>query len=326
MATRSRTFRWRGLGVRVEVPEGFAARLRGRGTAKKSRGRLPDVEFMLPKPALRLRGRDAVHALDLFRVPPGHEPPSWTPRLRSIPPGTEALAARVSEIVWYHSIELPGGLTTPGVWDHRPLVPHYGFPADMTGMTAIDVATFDGFWAFEMERRGAKVVALDIDTMSQADFPVAAREQIREEGVDVVLGRGFDLAREVLGSSVEKIKSTVYELAPERTGTFDYVHMGDLLVHLERPLEALRRVRSVTKRRAHIVDVFYPELSDPERQLLQYEGGWDGLIWWRPSLETLAQLVLDAGFRSVGLHTVYRIPLEFSADVQPWRAVLIAEV
>jgi tRNA (mo5U34)-methyltransferase len=321
----NRTFRWRGFGLSVDIPERIATRLRSRAPSRDG-GAIPAIELMLPKPPLHLRQRDAVHALDLFRVPPGHEPPSWTPRIKTIPPGTEALAAEVSDIVWYHSIELPGGLVTPGEWDHRHLVPHYGFPDDMSGMTAIDVATFDGFWAFEMERRGARVTALDIDRMSQADFPAAAREQMRHEGVDVVLGRGFDLARRALGSTVEKIKSTVYELSPERAGMFDYVHMGDLLVHLERPLDALKSVRSVTKRRAHIVDVFYQELSQPGRQLLQYEGGWGGLIWWRPSLETLAQLVLDAGFRTVELHAVYRIPMTYSREVQPWRAVLLADV
>lgn len=31
------------------------------------------------------------------------------------------------------------------------------------GMCALNVGTWDGFWAFEMERRGAEVVALNLD-------------------------------------------------------------------------------------------------------------------------------------------------------------------
>ncbi len=39
-------------------------------------------------------------------------------------------------------------------------------------MRALDVATFDGFWAFEMERRGAsEIVAIDLDCADKLDLP-----------------------------------------------------------------------------------------------------------------------------------------------------------
>ena len=43
---------------------------------------------------------------------------------------------------------------TEGMFDLRPVVDRYGLPARMDGMRALDVGTWDGFWAFEMERRG----------------------------------------------------------------------------------------------------------------------------------------------------------------------------
>ena len=42
------------------------------------------------------------------------------------------------------------------MFDLRDYVDHYGLPERMDGMRALDVGTWDGFWAFEMERRGAR--------------------------------------------------------------------------------------------------------------------------------------------------------------------------
>jgi tRNA (mo5U34)-methyltransferase len=217
-------------------------------------------------------------------------------------------------------------VVTPGEYDHRPLVPHYGFPEDMHGMRALDVATFDGFWAFEMERRGATVTAVDIARISQADFPPPAREQMRAEGVEIELGKGFALAKEALGSKVERVVSNVYDLDPATLGTFDVVHVGDLLIHLERPLDALRKIRSVTEKTAYLTEVYLPELSDPDHLLVEYYGGWEALIWSRPSIEALAQMIVDAGFGDVEVKTVYRMAQTFDPNPSPWRAVLVARV
>ena len=62
-------------------------------------------------------------------------------------------------------------------------------------MRVLDVGTFEGFWAFELERRGAEVVALDVDRIQQLDWPPRLRPA--EDGRR---GEGFELAREALGS------------------------------------------------------------------------------------------------------------------------------
>ena len=54
---------------------------------------------------------------------------------------------------WYHKIELPGGVVTPG-W--APLnADSYGIPADMSGLRVLDVGAWDGYWTFEALKRGA---------------------------------------------------------------------------------------------------------------------------------------------------------------------------
>ena len=76
----------------------------------------------------------------------------------------------------------------------------------MRGKRCLDVATYDGFLAFEMERRGAaEVVATDI--LDHEDWDWLPRERAgglaylkQEAGTK---GRGFEIAAEALGSSVE---------------------------------------------------------------------------------------------------------------------------
>src|SRR5437016_1983956 len=59
----------------------------------------------------------------------------------------------------------------------------------MDGMRALDVGTWDGFWAFEMERRGADVLALDLDDPQDLDWPPRRRPPV---GATERRGEGFE--------------------------------------------------------------------------------------------------------------------------------------
>jgi tRNA (mo5U34)-methyltransferase len=276
-----------------------------------------------PQP-VQVKHRDPARALDFFRLPPGSQPPTWAPKLTAPPGADPALVAEVDRLPWYHTIELPGGIVTPGMYDQRRLLPHYGIPADLTGKRVLDIATFDGFWAFEFERRGGTVTAVDIDSARLFDLPPQAEEQRLQEGSDIRLGETFALVKRVLGSQVDRVVSSVYDLDPASLGTFDMVHMGDLLLHLERPLEALRRVRALTAGFALLCDVYEPDLEDAGgRALVNYLGGWEDITWWRPSLTALCQMVIDAGFADVRVHTTYRMATTWDTTGY-WRAVLVA--
>ena len=119
---------------------------------------------------------------------------------------------------WYHTIELAPGVVTPGYFDHRAIAAEIPFPS-LTGKRCLDVGTYDGFWAFEMERRGAaEVVAADVIDPSRWDWPPGSDDAVvREMEANKEGNRGFALAREVLASKVELIDRSIYELDPERT-------------------------------------------------------------------------------------------------------------
>src|SRR3954454_3980928 len=108
------------------------------------------------------------------------------------------LAERIRAQKWYHTLELGNGLVTDGWFDMRPYVEHYGLPKRMDGMRVLDCGTWDGFWAFEMERRGAEVVALDVDHEWEYDSPPRRRPN-PAEFPDTFRGDGFELAKEALG-------------------------------------------------------------------------------------------------------------------------------
>jgi len=251
----------------------------------------------------------------------------WYPDGWGGPPSieTDDPEKSVSKVHWYHTIELPGGVVTPGFYDHRPLVPHYGLPDDLTGKLALDVGVWDGFWSFELERRGAEVTAVDLDRLSRVDLPPAARQAVIDANLDQPFGAGFKLAHRALGSKVRRVVGSVYDLDPAELGTFDFVHFADVSLHLERPLEAFRKIRSVTHGTAMIVDAVHLDLDDDTgRRLTEYLGGWSDVIWWTPSLNTFAQMVLDAGFSDVRVQRVYRLNPRVGPGPGMWRAIVIA--
>ncbi len=313
-----RTWNRGDFSVTVQVPRSivsFGRRLRGRSAEEFT----PALDFASELPQLELIDRDIDQTLSWFV---SDEQVQNKPRHHAGPEAGE-LAEKVANNHWYHSIELPGGIVTPGEYDHRPLVPRYHIPASLAGQRVLDIATFDGFWAFEFERRGGDVTALDIPRFSDLDHPPGVRDRLLERGLDHTTGTGFRIAADALGSKVNRIESNIYNLNPDDFGMFDYVHTGDVLLHIREPLRALERIRSVTKGTAHIVDCIDRTVEGSgRRHHMQYLGGWHAITWWAMSVHTLAQMVIDAGFSKVELLEIFRLDLAFGRG--PWRAILRA--
>jgi tRNA (mo5U34)-methyltransferase len=163
-----------------------------------------------------------------------------------------ALADKANELSWYHTIDLGEGVVTPGFFDTRATVQHVPLPDSLAGKRCLDVGTWDGFWAFELERRGAEsVTAVDIEDADRWDWPPQSRigaanaDRLRYLAEFKSGGRSFALARDALGSRVERVDCSIYELSPDRVGTFDFAFLGSLLLHLRDPVGALAALRSV---------------------------------------------------------------------------------
>jgi tRNA (mo5U34)-methyltransferase len=204
---------------------------------------------------------------------------------------------------WYHSIELDEGHVTPGWFDLRPFVKHYGLPDDMTGMRALDVGTWDGFWAFEMERRGAEVIALDLDHERDLDWPPRRRPEVWSEERR---GDGFRLAKEILGSSVEWVDLSIYHATPEELGRFDLVFCGSVLLHLRDQLLALERIANLCSWRFISAEEYDRLSSLIPFAVSRYRADRDkAVVYWLPSIQTWKRMLWTAGFDRIERHSKF---------------------
>jgi tRNA (mo5U34)-methyltransferase len=194
----------------------------------------------------------------------------------------EHLRAQVAERDWYHTLELAPGVVTPGWFDTRRVVRELPLPQSLAGKRCLDVGTFDGFWAFELERRGAaEVVAIDLLDHARADWPPNTRpETVAAIAAHKRGGGGFELASERLGSSVLRRELSVYDVAPETLGRFDFIYMGSLLLHLRDPVRALDRLRQVCDGELLVVDTIdlLLTLMFPRRPVASLD--MQGRPWW----------------------------------------------
>jgi tRNA (mo5U34)-methyltransferase len=221
------------------------------------------------------------------------------------------LADEVAALEWYHTLELAPGVVTPGWHDTRPVAAGV-LPGSLAGKRCLDVGTFDGFWAFEMERRGAsEVVGIDILDPHKWDWPAGSRaDTIREIGRRKGEGRGFEVAKRELGSSVRRLERSIYDLDEADVGRFDVVYLGSLLVHLRDPVRGLERLREVCDGTLIVVDGIDLLLSLvlPRRPVATLDAvgrPW----WWYPNTAGLRRLVEAGGFEVVeGPRRIYMPP------------------
>ena len=205
---------------------------------------------------------------------------------------------------WYHTIELAPGLETPGWFDLRDLIKQVPFPADLTGKRCLDVGSFDGFWAFEMEKRGAaEVLAIDIIDPMRWDWPIgsdpAVIEQIaRRKG----RGEGFAIARDALGYPTQRRELSVYDLDPGDVGRFDFVFVGSLLLHLRDPVRALEAARGVVEDDGHLMSLDAINLGIEGFFGRRPVAAFDGIgrpWWWHPNSACLQVMLEAANLRVV---------------------------
>jgi tRNA (mo5U34)-methyltransferase len=200
-------------------------------------------------------------------------------------------------IGWYHTLELAPGFATDGMFDLRPYVHQYGLPERMEGLRALDVGTWDGFWSFEMERRGAEVVALDLDDERDLDWPPRRRPQSFPEHRR---GDGFRLAKEILGSKVERVDQNIYTASPEDLGTFDLVICGSVLLHLRDQLLAMERIAALCRGTFISVEEYDRYADLIPFPVSRYHADRDrAVVYWLPSRKTWRRMLWTAGFDRV---------------------------
>jgi tRNA (mo5U34)-methyltransferase len=234
----------------------------------------------------------------------------------SVTSGMSSLQEEVDRYVWYHTLDLGEGVLARGMFDHRPVLGRYPVPADLSGQRCLDVGTMDGFWAFEMERRGAaSVTALDIEDPEELDWPASLRRG-HDRRLDDTKAQRFALVKKALGSNVERVLLSAYDLGPD-LGQFDFVFCGDLLLHLKDPITPIENIRSVCRGSAVIVNVIKKTRFYEKRAIAELDG-IDTFSWWTTNLAGLVRIVQAAGFARIDEPITFELPYANRTD---WRGL-----
>ena len=174
---------------------------------------------------------------------------------------------------WFHSLELGNGLFAPGEIPlevlHRQLE-WLHFPDDLTGQSFLDLGSWDGFYAFEAEQRGAaRVLATDSFSWNGAGW---GNKQ------------GFLLAREILRSRVEDMDIDIMDICPERVGLFDVVLFSGMLYHMRDPIKAIQNAASVCKKQLIVeTAVGMEDVEEPTMAYVPRVPGEEQSNYWRPN-------------------------------------------
>jgi tRNA (mo5U34)-methyltransferase len=235
-----------------------------------------------------------------------------------------SLATDVDRFTWYHTLDLGNGVVTQGMFDHRPVVDRYLLPGDLAGRRCLDVGTMDGFWAFEMERRGAEeVVATDLSSPDELDWPPRWRPRV-EPTLDETKEERFRLVHEALGSRVRRVERSVYALDTD-LGEFDLVFCGDLLVHLKDPVSAIERIHGVCRGSAIICNPVKRFRFARRRPIAEFDGIGE-FQWWLLSEGAMERMMRAVGFERVEVGPSFELPARGGGRWRGRRGVMRGDV
>jgi SAM-dependent methyltransferase len=208
----------------------------------------------------------------------------------------------IKDCHFYHVMELPGYPPTQGEWDLRSGVGEYLGGVSLQGQRVLEIGPASGFLTFEMEKRGAEVVCVEVLDEPGWDFvpyPPAKMEGVFEPRREIMrrLRNSFWFSHAAYRSNAQVYYGSAYQL-PETLGSFDVALMGSVLLHCHSPLQIVeqcaRKARSLV-----IADMYYPELEGKAICRLAptpHEMNWD--TWWHFSTDVLVQFLGVLGFPS----------------------------
>lgn len=137
------------------------------------------------------------------------------------------LQQEISKYEFYHIFDLGNGIKTPG---YKSLIPTQQVvrnamaSIDFNGKRVLDIGCRDGLFSFEAEKAGAKEVI----------------------GIDNMLSKGaVDFLIPYFNSKVKMYEMSLYDLTPEKLGTFDIIIYPGVLYHLRYPFTSLKVVRDM---------------------------------------------------------------------------------
>jgi tRNA (mo5U34)-methyltransferase len=252
--------------------------------------------------------------------PPGAHPTYGSAyRPEPLPRGQspEQLRDHVSRTGWYHSIDLGGGVVTPGGKSVADISREWELfnLGDLSGQSVLDIGGIDGAYAFRAEQAGANPVAVldhylwatDSDRYTQiyeehraaGAVPPAPHESDAWHPESTPTRWRFDTARQALGSNVKALPLDFADCDLAAVGRWDVVLFLGVLYHMPDPIGIMRRVAAVTAKQAIIETEAMFIRGQPDALWRFFPGGelnGDRSNWWVPNMNALLGLMGAAGF------------------------------
>ncbi len=193
---------------------------------------------------------------------------------------------------WYHKIDLGDGIITPGndydeLWQCTQNVID---EIDYKNKVVLDLASWDGYWAFEAEKKGAKFVV---------------SSDIRLTGY-----RNLLFAREVLDSNVIPLCNVSVQNLQERLSVvgmpekFDIIHHFGLFYHLRDPLLSLTQARKMISNDGYLIlETAY--IHDMKKSYMMFSGlpgnyhFYAASDTWAPTLLCIEEVLIRSYFQPV---------------------------
>lgn len=157
----------------------------------------------------------------------------------------------LQDCYFYHTAELPGFGLIKGEWDLRSGVEAYLGGVNFKDQRVLELGTANGFLCFEMEKRGAQVVAYDLSANDDWDIvpytgidPQSTR-QARQDRIRQI-NNAWWLTHRLLNSKASVVYGSVYQI-PQEIGPVNITTVGSILLHLRDPFLALQKSAALTK-------------------------------------------------------------------------------
>jgi O-methyltransferase len=206
----------------------------------------------------------------------------------------------VADCYFYHTIELPSHGVINGDWDLRGRIDEYLGKVDFAGKRVLEIGPASGFLTFEMEKRGAEVISVEVTAKHGWDFvpyPTAQLEEVfgPRQVVMQQLKNSYWLSHAALSSKARVYYGDVYNL-PAALGQFDIAVMAAVLLHCRDPLRILEQCGKMAKRLI-IVDKSHPDLEGaPVCRLAPTPENFLWHTWWHFSTHFFTQFLKVMGF------------------------------
>jgi len=207
----------------------------------------------------------------------------------------------IDDCYFYHTMELPGrGLIKGRDWDLRGGVDEYLGKVSFAGQRVLEIGPASGFLTFEMEKRGAEVVSIEVTAEHAWDFvPYPAKRLEEVFGARRIvmqqLKNSYWFSHAALQSKARLYYGDVYNL-PSSLGQFDIAVMGSVLLHCRDPLRIVEQCGKIA-RTLIIVDMFHPDLEGaPVCRLAPTSQNFLWHTWWHFSAQFFTQFLTVMGF------------------------------